>query len=167
MAKYRMATLFSGAGGLDTAFYESEKFNLIFANDVLDAPGKSYSKNYSHTIVDAKNFTKNSKLPAYAVGNITDINFAHIGKLHCLVGGPPCQDFSVARGGAGAIAVRQYNKKTRHYDYVKKTAAELINAGHSLHTPVLRQLTLDVARTLAHLKAGEQIVLKKRLLSQI
>ena len=45
MAKYRMATLFSGAGGLDTAFAESEKFNLIFANDMLDAPADSFSKN--------------------------------------------------------------------------------------------------------------------------
>jgi DNA (cytosine-5)-methyltransferase 1 len=99
MAKYRMATLFSGAGGLDTAFYENENFNLIFANDVLDAPADSYSKNYSHTKVEAKSFTKNSKLPAYVVGDVTNINFEPIGKVDCMIGGPPCQDFSIARGG--------------------------------------------------------------------
>ena len=97
-----MATLFSGAGGLDTAFYESEKFNLIFANDVLDAPAKSYSKNYSHTIVDAKNFTKNSNLPAYVIGDVTSIDFDPIGKVDCMIGGPPCQDFSITRGGKGS-----------------------------------------------------------------
>jgi len=102
MAKYRMATLFSGAGGLDTAFYESEKFNLIFANDVLDAPAKSYSKNYSHTIVAAKDFTKNSNLPAYVVGDVTSIDFDPIGKVDCMIGGPPCQDFSITRGGKGS-----------------------------------------------------------------
>ena len=75
MAKYSMATLFSGAGGLDTAFYENENFNLVFANDVLNAPAESYSKNYSHTIVDAKSFSKKSKLPAYVVGDVTNIDF--------------------------------------------------------------------------------------------
>ena len=98
MAKYSMATLFSGAGGLDTAFAESEKFNLIFANDVLDAPADSYSKNFSHTKIDAKDFTKESPLPAYVVGDVTNINFDPIGKVDCMIGGPPCQDFSIARG---------------------------------------------------------------------
>ena len=63
MAKYRMATLFSGAGGLDTAFYESKNFELVFANDVLSAPAESYSKNYSHKIVDANDFGKDTELP--------------------------------------------------------------------------------------------------------
>ena len=67
MAKYRMATLFSGAGGLDTAFEESENFDLVFANDVLSAPAESYSKNFSHKIVDASEFGKGTKLPAYVV----------------------------------------------------------------------------------------------------
>ena len=41
MEKYRIATLFSGAGGLDTAFEESENFELVFANDELEPPAKS------------------------------------------------------------------------------------------------------------------------------
>ena len=97
-----MATLFSGAGGLDTAFAESEKFNLIFANDLLDAPADSYSKNYTHTKVYAKDFTKDSQLPAYVVGDVTNIDFALIGKVDCMIGGPPCQDFSITRGGKGS-----------------------------------------------------------------
>jgi DNA (cytosine-5)-methyltransferase 1 len=113
MAKYRMATLFSGAGGLDTAFAESEKFNLIFANDVLDAPAESYSKNFSHTKVDAKDFTKES-LPAYVVGDVTDIDFDPIGKVDCMIGGPPCQDFSIARGErrAGTNPASSVKRKT-------------------------------------------------------
>ena len=71
MAKYRMATLFSGAGGLDTAFEESKKFDLVFANDVLSAPAESYSKNFSHKIVDASEFGKGTELPAYVVGDVT------------------------------------------------------------------------------------------------
>ena len=95
-----MATLFSGAGGLDMGFEMSGRFNMLFANDVLPKPAESYSNNFKHRIVDAKKFAKGS-LPAYAVGDITKVNFAPLGKLDCLVGGPPCQDFSVARGGKG------------------------------------------------------------------
>lgn len=91
MAKYRMATLFSGAGGLDTAFEESENFDLVFANDVLSAPAESYSKNFSHKIVDAKDFGESTKLPAYVVGDVTNIDFSPIGKVDCMIGGPPCQ----------------------------------------------------------------------------
>jgi len=98
MAEYKMATLFSGAGGLDTAFHESEKFNLVFANDVLDAPAQSYSKNYFHDIVSAEDFSKDSPIPAYVVGDVTKVKFEPLGKLDCMIGGPPCQDFSVARG---------------------------------------------------------------------
>ena len=99
MAKYRMATLFSGAGGLDTAFEESKNFDLVFANDVLSAPAESYSKNFSHKIVDASEFGKGTKLPAYVVGDVTSIDFSPIGKVDCMIGGPPCQDFSITRGG--------------------------------------------------------------------
>ena len=99
MAKYRMATLFSGAGGLDTAFEESKNFDLVFANDVLSAPAESYSKNFSHKIVDASEFGKDTKLPAYVVGDVTSIDFSPIGKVDCMIGGPPCQDFSITRGG--------------------------------------------------------------------
>jgi len=102
MAKYRMATLFSGAGGLDTAFEESKNFDLVFANDVLSAPAESYSKNFSHKIVDASEFGKGTELPAYVVGDVTSIDFDPIGKVDCMIGGPPCQDFSITRGGKGS-----------------------------------------------------------------
>ena len=130
MAKYRMATLFSGAGGLDTAFAESEKFNLIFANDVLDAPAESYSKNFSHTKVDAKDFTKES-IPAYVVGDVTNIDFEPIGKVDCMIGGPPCQDFSIARGErrAGTNPASSVKRKTEvnrgrlYMEYVRAVKA--------------------------------------------
>ncbi len=99
MEKYRMATLFSGAGGLDTAFEESENFELVFANDKLEPPAESYKKNFGHEIVEAKDFRKDTVLPAYVVGDITKIpDFTPIGTVDCMIGGPPCQDFSITRG---------------------------------------------------------------------
>ena len=63
MAKYRMATLFSGAGGLDMGFEMSGRFNMLFANDILQEPAESYSNNFQHRIEDVLNFSERS-LPA-------------------------------------------------------------------------------------------------------
>lgn len=90
---YSTATLFSGAGGLDTGFAESKNFKMLLANDVLLAPAESYSKNYRHHIVEAKKFGKKTKLPAYVVGDITNINFKTLGNLDCMVGGHPARTF--------------------------------------------------------------------------
>ena len=111
MAKYSMATLFSGAGGLDMGFEMSGRFNMLFANDILEEPAKSYSNNFQHKIVEVKKWK--GSLPAYVRGDITKVNFAHLGKLHCLVGGPPCQDFSVTRGGEGPSQKKSKRKGIR------------------------------------------------------
>jgi DNA (cytosine-5)-methyltransferase 1 len=112
MEKYRMATLFSGAGGLDMGFkLQSRKFNMLFANDILEEPAKSYSNNFRHKIVEVKKWK--GSLPAYVRGDIADIDFAHLEKLDCLVGGPPCQDFSVTRGGEGPSQKKSKRKGIR------------------------------------------------------
>jgi len=93
-----MATLFSGAGGLDSGFAQSGKFKMLLANDVLYSPAETYSKNFNHRIVEVSEFSSKSKLPVYVVGDISKIDFSPLGKLDCIVGGPPCQDFSITRG---------------------------------------------------------------------
>ena len=93
-----MATLFSGAGGLDSGFVSSGNFKMLLANDVLLPPARTYSKNYHHKIVEADQFSSKTRLPVYVHGDIAKINFEHLGKLDCMVGGPPCQDFSITRG---------------------------------------------------------------------
>lgn len=95
---YKMATLFSGAGGLDSGFVSSGNFKMLLANDVLLPPARTYSKNYHHKIVEADQFSSKTRFPVYVHGDITKINFEHLGKLDCMVGGPPCQDFSITRG---------------------------------------------------------------------
>ncbi|MEO2107948.1 MAG: DNA cytosine methyltransferase, partial [Actinomycetota bacterium] len=32
-------------------------------------------------------------------GDVAGIDFSPIGKVDCMIGGPPCQDFSITRGG--------------------------------------------------------------------
>jgi len=95
--KFKMATLFSGAGGLDTGFIQTKKFNMLLANDLLSPPAQTYATNYSHKILPVSDFSSKAKLPVYLVGDISKINFEPLGSLDCMVGGPPCQDFSIAR----------------------------------------------------------------------
>lgn len=71
---------------------------MLLANDVLYSPAETYSKNFNHRIVEVSEFSSKSKLPVYVVGDISKINFSPLGKLDCIVGGPPCQDFSITRG---------------------------------------------------------------------
>ena len=41
---YNIATLFSGAGGLDSGFTKTGKFENQIANDLLQAPADTYSQ---------------------------------------------------------------------------------------------------------------------------
>jgi len=95
---YKMATLFTGAGGLDSGFVNTGKFKMLLANDVLSAPAETYTKNYPHKVLEAEKFSTKTKFPVYIVGDISKINFDPLPKLDCMVGGPPCQDFSITRG---------------------------------------------------------------------
>lgn len=96
---YKMATLFSGAGGLDAGFVNTGNFKMLLANDILMAPAETYTKNFRHKVLKSNKFSKKTKWPVYLVGDIRKISFDHLPKLDCMVGGPPCQDFSITRGG--------------------------------------------------------------------
>ena len=99
--KHFLVSLFSGAGGMDTGFQMAGGFNLLLANDILYAPALTYTQNFGHTLVDADDFNQssNSSFPAYVLGDVSKIDFSKINvNADLVVGGPPCQDFSVVRG---------------------------------------------------------------------
>jgi len=99
--KLKLVSLFSGAGGMDLGFARTKKFQLLLANDILLAPAQTYAENFQHQILEAgheASFVENS--PTYLVGDVSEVDFGRItlGGLDVMVGGPPCQDFSVIRG---------------------------------------------------------------------
>ena len=94
---YKIATLFSGAGGLDTGFTKTGVFENQIANDILEAPAETYT-NYRKDeirniiIQTVKEFNENPKTPCYIVGDVTEVDFRPLKEIDCIIGGPPCQD---------------------------------------------------------------------------
>lgn len=77
--KLKVISLFSGSGGLDLGFLATDKFEIIFANDFNQAACETYRKNIgNHIIYD--DIAKLKKIPNADV----------------IIGGPPCQGFSLA-----------------------------------------------------------------------
>lgn len=79
--KYKIASLFSGCGGLDLGFIKSG-FEVVWANDFFKEAVKTYKKNIGDHIV----YGDITKIPSEELPNNFDI----------LLGGFPCQGFSVA-----------------------------------------------------------------------
>lgn len=85
MIKPRIVSLFSGCGGMDLGFKQAG-YNLIWANDIDKSACDTYAKNLGAHIVH---------------GDITKLNLEIIPNCEVMIGGFPCQDFSMIwkRGG--------------------------------------------------------------------
>ncbi|OJV22166.1 MAG: DNA (cytosine-5-)-methyltransferase [Bacteroidetes bacterium 41-46] len=79
--KYTIASLFSGCGGLDLGFIQAG-FEVIWANDFFKEAVETYKYNIGNHIV----YGDITKIPSSEIPNKFDI----------LLGGFPCQGFSVA-----------------------------------------------------------------------
>jgi DNA (cytosine-5)-methyltransferase 1 len=79
--KLKIASFFSGAGGLDLGF-EKAGFEIVYANEYDKAIWKTYEKNFPDTLLDKR--------------SITDINVEEVPDCDGIIGGPPCQSWSEA-----------------------------------------------------------------------
>jgi DNA (cytosine-5)-methyltransferase 1 len=77
--EFTVASLFSGAGGLDLGF-EWEGFNILWASDLNKDATDSYTRNFGR--------------PAHQC-DISDLSPADIPNADVIIGGPPCQSFSL------------------------------------------------------------------------
>lgn len=75
----KVVSLFSGIGGLDLGF-EWEGFNIIWANDINTTATSSYSLNFNLKPTNE---------------NILNIPMNDIPTADVIIGGPPCQSFSL------------------------------------------------------------------------
>jgi len=82
------ADLFSGAGGLSVGF-KNAGYKILFANDIDEDCQQTYQQNHTNTV--------------FLPGSVEDLSLQAIkkktgikkGELDVLIGGPPCQGFSI------------------------------------------------------------------------
>ena len=94
-----VVSLFSGCGGLDLGFHNAG-FNIIYANDNDKTVWKTFESNLNLTI-DKR--------------SITDINSNEIPDAIGIIGGPPCQSWSLA----GSMKGTQDKRGQLFYEYVR------------------------------------------------
>ena len=127
----KIISLFSGAGGLDEGFRLALKnYKLIFANEILSAPAKTFAKNFSAECIDKyiKLHDENTLLhrrPIIIKDSIENLKFEELSRIFdhpdIILGGPPCQDFSVLRGKNGRKGIEVQRGKL--YSYFVKSLA--------------------------------------------
>lgn len=89
-----MISLFTGAGGLDWGFHNSKSYELVIANEILKPHLKTYADNHKIKLIDIKDYDNDDDVAV--CGDIHELSVPL--KTDIIMGGPPCQDFSVLRG---------------------------------------------------------------------
>ncbi|TFE25597.1 DNA cytosine methyltransferase [Cohnella luojiensis] len=81
MSKFSVVSLFCGAGGLDMGFEKSGSFKTVWANDINTDACETHRTWSKAKVVDK---------------DIKDINFNEVPNTDVILGGFPCQGFSLA-----------------------------------------------------------------------
>ena len=76
------ASFFAGVGGIDLAFEQTGGFKTIYANEFDPYPAKTFEANFSDVKVDIK--------------DIRTVAEKDLPEFDCMIGGFPCQAFSIA-----------------------------------------------------------------------
>ncbi len=95
----KIISLFSGCGGMDLGFAQAG-FDIIYANDIDKDAIETYEKNFGIK-VDSR--------------SITEIEPSEIPDADGIIGGPPCQSWSLA----GALRGEEDPRGKLFYDYVR------------------------------------------------
>lgn len=111
MSRIKVASLFSGAGGLDLGFELAGGYEIVFANEILKAHAETYSRNLGLKLAECGKEEVEAEKGKIFACDVAQIDFTPLkGEIDIVVGGPPCQDFSIVRGPEAkrkGIAVRR------------------------------------------------------------
>lgn len=114
MSQYKVVSLFSGCGGLDLGiiggfsylgrYYNKNPFDIIWANDINERATQTQKRNFPGINVVCGDITK--ILGIDEEQQISLLPEIEIPKADVVIGGFPCQDFSVAGKRQGLTAKR-------------------------------------------------------------
>ncbi|MEI6222876.1 MAG: DNA cytosine methyltransferase [bacterium] len=96
----KIASLFSGAGGLDKGF-EKAGFQVVWANEYDSTIWETFESNFTHTKLDKR--------------SITNVLSQDVPDVDGIIGGPPCQSWSEA----GARRGIEDKRGQLFYDYIR------------------------------------------------
>ncbi|WP_394867068.1 DNA cytosine methyltransferase [Staphylococcus cohnii] len=80
--KYTISAFFSGVGGIEMGFEQTEKFKVMYANEFDRSAQSTYIQNHPNVFIDRR--------------DIHDIKEREVPETDVIVGGFPCQAFSIA-----------------------------------------------------------------------
>ena len=100
---YRVIDLFAGAGGLSLGFRQTGKFEIAAASEINTNAQNTYKKNHKDTLV----------YPDVCSANFRNLK-KKLGKIDVVIGGPPCQGFSMANRQNNHI-ISQNNMLVKQY----------------------------------------------------
>lgn len=151
----KIASFFSGAGGLDLGFKKAG-FNIIFANEFDKDIWATYEHNHPETFLDKR--------------SITLINESEVPDCDGIIGGPPCQSWSEAGSRRGIedkrgqlffdfIRILEAKKPSfflaenvsgmlapRHKDALENIKNTFLEAGYDLHFKLLNAADFGIAQ---------------------
>jgi len=141
MSKMRVASLFCGCGGLDLGFKRAG-YEIVWANDFDKYAVQTYNANFENK--------------AFCI-DINDVNYNDIPLHDVLIGGFPCQPFSIM-GLEKGFADKRGSLFYRVIDIIKNQKER----GHQPSVVVLE----NVRNLLAH-NSGKTIIKMKKLLHNL
>lgn len=151
----KIASFFSGAGGLDLGFKQAG-FDIIFANEFDKDIWATYEHNHPETTLDKR--------------SITLIDEAEVPDCDGIIGGPPCQSWSEAGSKRGIedkrgqlffdfIRILEAKKPAfflaenvsgmlapRHKDALENIKNTFLKAGYDLHFKLLNAADFGIAQ---------------------
>ncbi|HDW2814045.1 TPA: DNA cytosine methyltransferase [Staphylococcus aureus] len=81
-SKYSLAAFFSGVGGIELGFHQTNNFRVVYANEFDKNAQITYENNFNNVSLDCR--------------DIHDVKTSEIPMSDVIVGGFPCQAFSIA-----------------------------------------------------------------------